>query len=76
MEMFNFTSGQYEPINQQAASFNVDNVVTVDVSASIADYVQAGTGTVKARIGWRAESLVLLFPWTVCVDQVKWTIVQ
>lgn len=73
MEMFNWNSGAYEAIDMQAASFNSDLVVTIDLTGSVSDYVQSGTGAVKARNGWRKTGFTILYPWTVCVDQVVWT---
>ncbi len=81
IDMFNWNTGEYEEVDAQAASFNQDSVVTVDVTgdigsrtANIADYVESGTGAVRTRVGWRATGFVLLFPWTICIDQVVWTV--
>jgi hypothetical protein len=73
IDMFNWNSGQYVPVDSRAVSFNTDSVATINLSASISDYVQAGTGTVKTRTGWRASGFVLLYPWTVSIDQVVWS---
>ena len=74
MEMFNYNSGLYELVKMQSASFNVDSISTVDVSANIPDYVQAGTGSVQARVGWRAAGPILIYPWTICIDQIDWSV--
>ena len=74
IEMFNWGTGQYEEVDASGASFNVDSTVTVDVSASILNYVEFGTGAVRSRIGWRQTGIILLFPWTVCIDQVAWIV--
>ncbi len=74
IDMFNWNLGRYEPVDSRAASFNTDSVATADLSASISDYVQAGSGTVKARMGFRATGPVLLYPWTVSIDQVIWSV--
>ena len=74
IDMFNWNSGQYEPVDSRAASFNTDSVATVNLTASISDYVQSGTGTVKTRMGWRATGPVLLYPWTASIDQVIWSV--
>ncbi len=73
IDMFNWNSGQYEPVDSGAASFNVDSIATVDLTAFISDYVQAGTGSVKTRMGWCATGPVLLYPWTVSINQVFWS---
>ncbi len=76
IEMFNWTTGQYEQVDARAAEPNTDTVVTIDVSSDTSDFVDPETGAVQSRMGWRATGPVLLFPWTVSVDQVVWTITQ
>ena len=72
IQMFNWNSGQYDELDLQGASFNNDSVVELDLTATIGDYVETGTGSVRARLGWKATGIILVFPWTVCVDQVVW----
>ena len=72
IEMFNWGTGQYEEVDVSGASFNADSVVTVDVSASILDYVEFGTGSVRSRIGWRQTGIIFIYPWTISIDQVVW----
>ncbi len=76
IEMFNWDTGQYEEVDSQAASLNNDSVVTVDLTANIVNYVEVGTGLVKTRTGWRATGIVFLYPWTISIDQVAWTVTQ
>ena len=76
IEAFNWLSGQYEQVDSQSASVNDDSVVTVDLSADIGQYVESGTGAVKIRTGWKAGGIILFFPWTICVDQVVWTVTE
>jgi hypothetical protein len=76
IEAFNWLTGQYEQVDTQSASFNNDSMVTVDLTAEIGKYVESGTGGVKTRTGWKAGGLVLQFPWTVCIDQIVWTIAE
>jgi hypothetical protein len=76
IEALNWLTGQYEQVDSQAASFNNDSVVTVDLTADIVKYVESGTGAVKTRMGWKSGGLVLQFPWTICIDQVVWTITE
>ncbi len=76
IEMFNWNTGQYEEVDSQAASLNNDSVVTVDLTANIVNYVEVDTGLVKTRTGWRATGIVFLYPWTISIDQVAWTVTQ
>ena len=71
-DLFNWNTNQFVEIDVRATSFNSDAVVSIDVSDQIADFVEPGTGAVRARAGWRSTGFTLLFPWTVSVDQVVW----
>jgi hypothetical protein len=73
IEMYNWNSGQFDVIESAETTFDVDSVQTIDVSKRIADFVQEQTGAVRSRLGWRQNGVVLVFPWTICLDQVVWT---
>ncbi len=73
IDMFNWTTGRFSEIDSRDASFNIDSVACAAVLQDVTSFVQSGTGLVKARIGWRASGLVLLYPWTVRIDEVVWT---
>ena len=53
---------------------NVDTVETFDLTSDIDTYVNSKTGQIQARVGWRKTGFVLQYPWTVCIDQVFWTV--
>ena len=73
VEMYDWISGIYEEVDVRSASLNTDAIVTVDVSANISDCVQAGTGAVRSRFGWRKDGFIFVYPWTISIDQVIWT---
>jgi hypothetical protein len=74
IEMFNWNTGQYQQVDSVAASWNNDSIVTVDLTGNIPDYVQAESGAVKTRMGWKQTGIVLSYPWTINIDQVAWSI--
>jgi hypothetical protein len=74
MEMYDWNTKTYDVIDVRAATINNDSVVLVDITKSVADYVQSGTGRVRCRFGWRQQGIVFLYPWIVSVDQVVWTV--
>jgi len=76
VDMFNFVSGQYEQVDSRAAMFNSDSVVTVDLMPDIQQYIQPGSGAIRTRVGWKRTGFVLLFPWTISIDQVVWSVTQ
>jgi subtilisin family serine protease len=71
VEMFNWNTNSYVLVNAQNVGLS-DGVVNIDVSSGIANYVQAGTGAVRTRVGYRTTGVISLFPWTVCIDQIVW----
>ena len=71
VEMFNWTTNSFEEITALPTSFNVDAANTISVPMP-SRFIQAGTGNVKSRVGWRQDGFILLFPWTVNIDQVIW----
>ena len=75
-EAFNWTSGSYELVGAEPASFDNDTIVSIDLSSGISNFVQDGTGAVRARISWRQMGLTINFPWEVRLDQMLWTVVD
>ena len=61
----------YDELASSAESFSNDSTVQLNLSAQIADYVDAG-GEVRFRVGWRKTGFTLNFPWQVMVDHVFW----
>ena len=74
LEAFNWNTSAYEIVDASATSFNTDAVVSVDLSSGISDFVQAGTGAIRSRIGWRQTGFTINFPWEVRLDQMVWTV--
>ena len=74
LEAFNWISNAYEIVDASAESFNNDTVVTVDLSSGISNYVQASTGAIRSRIGWRQTGFIINFPWEVRLDQLVWNV--
>lgn len=72
LELSNWNTGQVDVVDSRDASFNVDSVVTVDISAAAGDYVEAGTGSVQARLGWKATGFLIVHPWQVSIDHFYW----
>ena len=70
IESFNWNTSNYDIVDVQAEAFNIDSVTTVDLT--VADHVEAGTGLIRSRVGWRKTGFTILFPWTICVDQAQW----
>ena len=74
VEMFNWNTNQFDELESVSTSFNVDSVQSIDITTAISDYVQGGTGAVGSRVGYRVTGFLILFPWTVNVDQAAWLV--
>jgi hypothetical protein len=73
IEVFNYTSGQYETVDTQPATLT-DSIATVQITGDLGRLVNDLTGQVKSRLGWKAIGPTFFFPWTVRVDWASWNI--
>lgn len=71
LEAFNWNTSAYDEVDVRDTSFNNDEVISADLSAGIADYVN-GSNEIRARIGWRRTGFTINFPWEVRLDQLVW----
>jgi hypothetical protein len=74
LEAWNWSTASYDVVDVSEAGFNSDVVVTADLTAGIADYVQSGTAAVRTRVGWRKTGFTINYPWEVRVDQLVWNV--
>ncbi len=68
---WNFNTDSWDVVGTATQSLNDDMVRTF--AGNPADHVELGTGEVRTRYEVRVVSLIFLFPWLDCVDQVFWT---
>ena len=73
IEMYDFDTGDFEEIDSRAATTS-DTVVQILAPGDQQRFVESGSGIVKTRLAWRAQGPVVLYPWTVSLDQVIWTV--
>jgi hypothetical protein len=76
MEVWNWNANSYDVVDVSAVPSGGDATITVDLTSGISDYVETGTGAVRARSRWLATGATLLFPWTVRIDQLVWNMNQ
>lgn len=72
VSFFNWNTGQFDPVGSIGETFSADSVEIF--AGVVADHIHQLNQTVKTRVQWRAEGLVVLYPWTVCIDQVVWEV--
>ncbi|MEM4407647.1 MAG: S8 family serine peptidase [Candidatus Caldarchaeum sp.] len=73
IELYNFSTNSWVTADIRALPTS-DNVVEIIAPGSASQFVQSGTGTLRARVSWKPLNLTLIYPWVVSVDQVRWTI--
>ncbi len=74
LESWNWTLAAYDVVDNFESGFNSDVVVAIDLGPGISDYVQAGTGAVRSRVGWRKTGFTINYPWEVRLDQMVWIV--
>ena len=67
-EVWNWTTGSYDLVDQSAETFGNDSTVSADLTPLIADYVSP-KGVVRFRTGWRQTGFIINFPWVISVDK-------
>jgi glucose/arabinose dehydrogenase len=72
VETWNWTTNSYDVVDQSAATSGIDSVRLIDLSSSNRQYVQDGSGAVRARLSWRRSGTIAIFPWEVKIDQMVW----
>ena len=68
VEMYNFGTGSYETIDTRQAS-SVDTSFDVPITSNASRFVDAGSGLVKLRIGWKSDNGPRL--WSSRIDQLR-----
>ncbi len=72
LEIFDFQNGVYEVVDVRSTS-NSDSIATVQLADNVARFVEPGSGLIKLRLGWKPGGPLVLYPWTVRIDHVLWT---
>lgn len=73
IQLFDWTQGAYITLDARIIPTS-ETTVAVQATGALARFVQAGTGRVAARIGWKPAASEVAFPWRVRVDRAWWII--
>ncbi len=74
LELWDWTQARYVQIDRRFASRVTDGVVEAYATGNLARFVQAGTGRVRARIGWASLATDNIMAWRVWIDQAVWLV--
>ena len=72
IEMFNYVTDEWDVIDETPA--RTTDTRTIVFAANPADYVDPGTFKITTKISWYETGIIQLYPWTISVDQVHWTV--
>ncbi|MDQ2985678.1 MAG: trypsin-like serine protease [Armatimonadota bacterium] len=73
IELFNFSSGAYETVSNQACT-TADSIIETVITSNPDRFIQDNTGEVRTRISARAMAPVFSLPWNYRVDRAVWNI--
>lgn len=73
ISLFNFTNQEYVVFDQSAAS-TVDTDYQAYVNGELYDFVDPGSGTIRARVTWRQTGPVFQSPWTIRIDRAEFVV--
>ncbi|MEW5882894.1 MAG: hypothetical protein AB1725_01565 [Armatimonadota bacterium] len=72
VEMWNYQASRWEEVSRRVAS-PTDTTVTVSITSNAVRFVQPGTRSMQARIGWYDNGIT--FPaWVSRTDRVAWNV--
>ena len=72
IEMFNFTSGEWELIDSSDVDL-VDQTIIAVPAGDISRFITVGN-LVLTRVSWKPSGPVLMYPWRTSIDHFKWSI--
>ena len=67
IEEFNFSTGAYEVIGEENASFAFDVQTIAPASGH-----ESISGEIRCRVGWRQTGFTINFPWEARIDSAFW----
>jgi hypothetical protein len=66
--------GTYQLLDNSAASLGTDGTKTFNITTTPSLYVHPTTGAIGLRFSYKNTGAVLVYPWQVRVDWVRWRI--
>jgi hypothetical protein len=70
IDLYDYVAGAWVPVDSRNLGTS-DAVVDVNLGENTSRFLQ--NGHVRARLSYRKDGGLSAFPWTVKIDQVKWT---
>lgn len=73
IELFNFSTGNYDSLDFRNAT-TADSAVTVLVTSGASDYVQPGTGKVRAKVSYKPVAPVPGSTYAAALNRTAWVV--
>ncbi len=74
IELFDWVSNSYVQVGATQVSTMTDSLHIGNATGTLANFVQAGTRKVRAKVSFFATSPTFMLVWIVSVDQAQWNI--
>ena len=71
IELWDWTAGAWVDLGMVTATTS-ESLRSVSATGDLSRYVQPGTGALRGRVGWWRAGPVVVWPWSVHVDQSLW----
>jgi hypothetical protein len=71
IELYNYITESFEEVDSRAAT-TTDSVVEVTVTGDPSRFIDPGNLAMKAQLTWKPSGPVLIWPFTVGIDQAVW----
>ena len=70
-DLFNFQTNQWEQVDTRSASLSDSRI---DLVFTNARFIDTATGTVRARVHFKAIGPIISYPWVARLDYAAWTV--
>jgi len=71
ISLYNYDTGAFEEVKTGVATTS-DSVMEVSITDDAGRFVDPATGQMKARLTWKANGPVTVFPWQIAIDRAIW----
>jgi hypothetical protein len=74
IELWDWVNGTFVQVGVNQVATMSDSTHTASAGGTLSNFVQAGTGLMRAKVSFYRTGLTLLYPWTASVDQFQWRV--
>jgi hypothetical protein len=75
VHLWNFTTSQWVEVDSRVAT-TTDSTITTTSPGTPAQFIEAGTRKIRARLSWKSNQVVFSWPWNTKVDRAVWLVTR